>query len=229
MAQSAPTSAPDTNDMVIVHRVFRRELRLLPLLVEQAGADAEQIARVAAHAAEIFGALHHHHSGEDELLWPKLRARAELDDDLLDRMEAQHEQIGTLLTRAEQLFPAWAAAPAAEIADELVSTMGQLCDALDAHLAEEEARILPLTRVHLTAAEWGELGERGMASLPKDRLLVFLGYILEEADEQERREFLAHVPLPGRLAYRMLGQRRYQKEISVLRRGVPAPRGRVTT
>jgi hypothetical protein len=190
------------------------------VLVETAGGDVEQVARVSAHAAEVYGALHHHHTGEDELLWPRLHARAEMDGELIDRMEAQHERIGELLETVEHLLPAWSAAPAVEIRDELAARMRELSAALDEHLAEEEERILPLAARHVTEAEWGELGERGMASLPKDRVLVLLGYILEEADADERRRFLAHVPLPGRLAYRVVGQRKYQREVAALRRDV---------
>lgn len=37
---------------------------------------------VAAHAREPIGVLHHHHSNEDQLIWPKLRARRGLDTGL---------------------------------------------------------------------------------------------------------------------------------------------------
>jgi hypothetical protein len=145
-----------------------------------------------------------------------------MDGELIDRMEAQHERIGELLETVEHLLPAWAAAPAVEIRDELTARLRELSAALDEHLAEEEARVLPLAAQHITQAEWAELGERGMASLPKDRVLVLLGYILEEADAEERRRFLGHVPLPGRLAYRMIGQRKYQREVTALRGDVGA-------
>jgi hypothetical protein len=36
--------------------------------------------------------LHTRHSGEDELLSPLLRERAVLDQELMDRMDAQHAQ-----------------------------------------------------------------------------------------------------------------------------------------
>ena len=41
--------------------------------------------------------LHHHHAGEDELVWPRLRERAELAAGLVDRAQTQHEVIGRLL------------------------------------------------------------------------------------------------------------------------------------
>lgn len=70
----------DTRDMVLVHRVFRREFGLLPLMVRGAAdGDVRAAVRIAAHAREMTDALHHHHHNEDELLWPRLLQRAPVD------------------------------------------------------------------------------------------------------------------------------------------------------
>ena len=78
-AMTAPSAAPklcDTSDMVIVHRMFRRECALLPQLVAAVPAgDVARARTVARHAREVLDMLHHHHLGEDELLWPRLSAR----------------------------------------------------------------------------------------------------------------------------------------------------------
>jgi hemerythrin-like domain-containing protein len=227
MTRTATAQKPDTHVMVVVHRVFRREVRLLPRLVEATSAeDRPQVDRVVAHAREVLDTLHHHHTGEDELLWPRLRERAELDDDLVDRMQRQHEQVGGLLAEVGRLLPIWQQDPSGPHRAELVDDLSRLSVALEAHLEEEEERILPLAEQHITVPEWNELGERGMASLPKDRVLVLLGYIFEETDPSERVEFLSNVPLPGRIAYRLIGQRKYQKEVSALRRGIIPEQGR---
>jgi hypothetical protein len=142
-------------------------------------------------------------------------------------MERQHEAVSALLSEIDRLLPAWAASPDGPNTGALVSALTTVSAALDEHLAEEEQQILPLARRHISQEEWEEIGERGMASLPRDRILVLLGYILEEADEAERRMFMAHVPLPGRVAYKLVGQRKYQREASALRRGIEPARGRV--
>jgi iron-sulfur cluster repair protein YtfE (RIC family) len=85
----------DTRDMVLVHRVFRREFRLLPLMVRGvADEDTTSASRVSRHATEMIDALHHHHQNEDELLWPRLQQRAPLNAVMAERMEAQHNVIG---------------------------------------------------------------------------------------------------------------------------------------
>lgn len=60
--------------------------------------------------------------------------------------------------------------------------------------------------------EWEALGERGRAHMPQDRQLVFLGFMLLGATAAERMKFLAEMPLPARLAWRLLGRRAFGKE-----------------
>ncbi len=71
--------------------------------------------------------------------------------------------------------------------------------ALLEHLADEEEHLLPLAAEHVTVAEWARLGERFVAATPKDKILFFLGAILEEATAQERAALLASLPVPARL------------------------------
>jgi iron-sulfur cluster repair protein YtfE (RIC family) len=58
-----------------------------------------------AHLVEMVTMLHHHHAGEDELVWPRLEQRAELSDDLVARMEEQHAQVSVLLDAVDALLP----------------------------------------------------------------------------------------------------------------------------
>lgn len=223
MVQAA--ARPDTGDMVLIHRVFRREFRLLPAMVRAVPlGDLARAKRVATHAVEYVGALHHHHAGEDDLLWPRLRARAAPNADVVRRMEAQHAQVAALLARADVLVPAWSADAEAAVRDELADVLGQTSAVLDTHLDEEERTVLPLAEQHLTVDEWAELGERGAASMPMRRGLVFLGHILEEASPRERAAFLARLPLPARLAYRIAGARMHRREVADLRQGLPRQR-----
>ncbi len=226
MAQSTATK-PDVQEMVIVHRMFRREYRLAPVLVRGvAPGDRSRAAVVAAHLRELTVLLHHHHQGEDDLVWPRLHARTPVSDDLVHRMEGQHEHVGGLLSQVEEvLLPAWAADPGLAQREALAEVLDALAPALEAHLDEEEREVLPLIEQHLTTAEWDELGERAVAAIPKPRLLVLMGYILEEASPSERQTMLGVLPPPVRLLYKTLGQRKHVKERDRIRAGtLPAQR-----
>src|SRR4051794_26041394 len=104
------TERVDTWDMVLVHRVFRREFRMLPALVRAvAEGDTARAAVVGQHLEHVAGALDHHHTAEDELLWPLLLERAALHTELINRMEAQHARLHGPLARITELNPQWRA------------------------------------------------------------------------------------------------------------------------
>ena len=99
---------PDTHDMFVVHRVFRRETALLPRLVRNVRpGDTARAAVVADHYRGYALGLHHHHTGEDELIWPLLLARVDLEAELVLRMEEQHERVAAGLDAVSALLPEW--------------------------------------------------------------------------------------------------------------------------
>ncbi|MGK5678638.1 hemerythrin domain-containing protein [Actinoplanes sp. URMC 104] len=209
----------DTWDMVVVHRVFRREFRMLPALIRAVRpGDTARAEILGAHLANVAAGLHHHHSAEDELVWPLLLTRARMHTDLINRMEAQHERLHQPLERIDEILPRWRRRALAADRDELTDVIAQASAALDEHLADEEREVLPLIEQHLTPAEWRAVGERAKEVIPKGRMaLVFLGAILEEATPDERRRFLAELPLPARLLWRLAGERTYARSTAALR------------
>ncbi|MDJ0413977.1 hemerythrin domain-containing protein [Rhodococcus opacus] len=207
---TAHTVRPDTREMVVVHDCFRRQFAALPALVRGVPAgDTARAGEVVTFFAELATALHHHHTSEDDLLWPKLLDRAPTDAALVLRMEEQHERISELLSRAQSQGAAFTAD--AVDGEPLAKTLTALSAALDEHLGEEEQRILPMAEQFMTLAEWQEIGDRGRASIPKDRLLVF-GFILHGATPEERRMFLSEMPFAARMAWSILGRRAFRKD-----------------
>jgi hemerythrin-like domain-containing protein len=220
-AMNTPTTAQklcETSDMVIVHRMFRRECALLPKLVAAvAGGDVARARTVAEHAREVLDMLHHHHVGEDELLWPRLSARTRFHADLLARMDSQHQGLAVLLENAATAFAEWQDAPTAHTSTPLTTLLEQLSTGLNVHFDEEEAEILPIVERVLTAGEYAEVGRRGLLSILMTRRLIVLGYLLEDATPAERAVFLAAIPRPVRLAYRLIGRRQHRNETTRLR------------
>jgi hemerythrin-like domain-containing protein len=208
----------DTHDMLVVHRVFRRESRMLTELVSVVPAGDTARARVLAdHFRDYAMGLHHHHSAEDDLLWPRLLARVDLEADLVLRMEAQHEKISATLDRITELLPEWERAAAVPVRDEIAFALAGHRAALVQHLEEEETHILPLAEEHVTAAEWGELGARFATETPKDKLLLFLGSLLEEATPEERAHMLGNLPVPARVIWWLVGRRKYAQRVRLVR------------
>jgi len=208
----------ETWEMVVVHRVFRREFGRMPDLIRGVlNGDRERAGVIAAWISDLTTGLHHHHSAEDDLLWPVLLQRASLESELIHRMESQHEELSALLDRAETLLPEWTVDATTAAGAALADVLEQASTVLDVHLAEEEIEILPLVSEYLTAAEWTALGKRGQEALPKNsKAFVFLGAILQDASESERAAFLHLLPPPIRLSWRLFGGRIYERAMARL-------------
>ncbi|MFJ9776159.1 hemerythrin domain-containing protein [Kitasatospora sp. NPDC101157] len=212
-------------EMVVLHRVFRREIPLLADLFEAAApGDRRRIAVLADHLDLVLGALAEHHEGEDDLLWPKLRERAAPGDSVVARMADQHEAIADALAAVTELSHRWRARADRDTALCLAEALRALDRHAAAHMDDEEELLLPLMADHITPREWSEVGERGRRSVPKTKLLIFLGAILEDTTAQERQLFLSQMPAPARLLWHTLGTRLYERTITRVRRSATAVR-----
>jgi hypothetical protein len=157
-------------------------------------------------------------SGEDQLLYPLLPERVTLDANPLDRMDAQHAAVDAAVTAVRADLPAWSATGDATIGERMAAKIECMLIALVEHLSEEEAELLPIVSANVTQAEWDQLAEHGLGSIPPKRRLVPLGHILDETDDTERTRFLLSVPAPARLAYRLIGKRQFAREAAAIRR-----------
>src|SRR4051794_17301507 len=212
-AVAAPPARPDTREMIVIHNLFRRVFGDLPGLIREVrSGDAARAAVLADAFVEVATGLHHHHTNEDELLWPTLLGRVEVERTFVLRAEEQHERVHELLERGHVRAASFRTDPIAEKREAFAATAAELEAALREHMADEERYILPLVEEHLTVAEWEELGERGRAGIPKERLLIQLGWILDGRSPEECREFLAKLPRPARVAWRLVGRRKFEKE-----------------
>ena len=209
---------PYTHEMVVVHRAFRREATLLPELVRGVrDGDTARATRLVEYLAEYTAGLHHHHALEDELVWPLLLTRAAPGPDLVARMLEQHERIDRSLADVEALRAAWERATDREAGADLASALDRHRTVLIQHLDDEESLVLPLVAEHLTVAEWDLVGTRGLETVPRNKLLLALGAILEDATPEERAYFLGKAPLAGRLAWKLIGRCQYAARTRKLR------------
>ena len=209
---------PDVNEMVVIHRVFRREFAAIPQLVRRVREGDTARARVVAdHLALIMAGLHMHHTGEDIVLWPLLLERAAPSTALVETMQDQHHRVDEYADQVEPLASAWSQAPSVVRGEQLAQLVEQLSRALLQHLDLEEREILPLVSRHISVREWDSLGEHGKDSMPSRQLPLMFGAILEEADSVERERMLAHLPAPIRLLMRTIGSRQYRRYITRVR------------
>lgn len=209
MRTAAVDAQPDTQDMVVIHRIFRRGF---PMLAELARGvperDTAWAASLGAHVDFLLNGLHHHHTAEDDHLWPRLLERTRPDGELVARMEQQHKVVAGHVEHVRRVLPGWRADPSGA---ELPDALDELALALAQHLDEEEAEILPLIRTHITVAEWQQLGDEAFAKFTDDEKLIALGQLLDVTSPDEAALFLGELPLFVRLMWALSGRRRYRR------------------
>lgn len=171
-AETASTTAEsplvDVRDMIVVHTALLREFRLAPAAVARVAAgEVRQTAIVDRHLQLLCTLLHHHHAGEDALLWPLLRARVPATAmKFVDEVEAQHVAIDASLHEVQGARARWRTDPSAANRDTVVTGLSTLYELLADHLALEERSVLPLAASVLTDEEWHAIGDAAVAAMP---------------------------------------------------------------
>lgn len=210
--QDSPTGV-DVRDMVVVHTAMLREFRLAPSAVQRVDAgNQKQAAVVDDHLALLCDLLHHHHSGEDELLWPVLGPRlTETQRAMVTVAESQHDGIGQALGAVEWARGEWRRDVDLTTAAALAENLGTLHRLLAEHLEAEERNLLPLASTYLTEVEWGAIGAAGAAGVPKSSMLLVFGMFAYEGDPVVLASMLHKAPPPVRFLVPRLAPRAYAR------------------
>ena len=210
-ATTAETLGCDTSDMLTIHALFRRAFADAPVLVRGvADGDTARMLPVTGHVRELAGALHHHHAGEDLLLWDTLEQRAPACALHVGLMRSQHAATAAQLERLGSLLDAWEQSAGTAERDAVAALLDEVRDTLLTHLGQEETQILPTASTVMSQREWNLLHEHGMASIPRNRMFLQLGWILEVVPPDERARWLrTNLPAPARLLWRLMGRRQF--------------------
>lgn len=215
----ARADGPDLSSFEGVHLTLRAGLEELSGAVASwrpgGGADAAVLHRLWEHYAR---GLHHHHTGEDDLVWPALRVKAPGFAEHEARMRSEHADVDGLLAEADTAFRAFAARPDEAAAERLRVTLGRLGSSLDEHLRHEEDDVLPLINEHLEAGEWRRLDTRLLRRLSLRDLAVAVGSIDDAVRRHpEALSALPPPPLPVRALLAVAWRRRFARLVAPIR------------
>ena len=94
---------------------------------------------------------------------------------------------------------AWSQNPQPESTGAIVGQLGRLDIALEDHLVQEEAEILPIIHDSLTVEEWDEPHALAVKTRPSGLRpkLILAGMVLENNSASEQRWFRDLMPLPA--------------------------------
>ena len=186
--------------MVVVHRVFRRELVGHPRLVRGVTARRRRggHAIVADNARLVLTGLQIHHTGEDVGAVAAACTRTTQPTSSSTRWRPSTRGSSHARTAGDQLV-AWASPRDAATGRGPGDDAATRCDAPRSSTSTARSGRPAGRRRHLTSAEWQSVGEHGRESMTKAQLPLMFGAILEDADTEERATIYAAVPVPIRL------------------------------
>jgi hypothetical protein len=208
------TGDADLTIMLAAHAAFRRDLAHLAQAA--AFADLPDPGRRASVRAgwELFKRqLHIHHTAEDDIVWPALRARLANRDhaqSVLDAMESEHQQIDPLLAAVDAAFARAGHGHRAD-ARAIGDAADALAGSLTAHLAHEERDGLPLIGEALSSAEWRRVGFKIVRRNGLSAGGEMFAWLADGADPDRAAAAIGTLPPPARLAYRAIWRPRYNR------------------
>jgi hypothetical protein len=142
--------------------------------------------------------LHHHHTAEDEGLWPRLLQRAPREiDPVVQLLAGQHDNLDVLLDDVDVRLDRWADGADSADGEALATVLRQVAVALYEHMGLEEKLALPLVERHVFATEWEAMIAAGAAEIPPEIGPVLVGMLMYEggldAAPPQMRDVLAEV------------------------------------
>ncbi|MFG1708373.1 hemerythrin domain-containing protein [Nonomuraea sp. M3C6] len=206
--------APNLLAMRINHRAMRADTRKLATVVNEIAAGEQQAgsarhAAIHAFARDLCEGIHHHHTAEDEVLWPIIVRSAGAEVDLSDLTD-DHAALDPLLQEIIQtaaILGTDAAAP-----KRLAKSLGTLADLLDEHIEEEERLVFPVILKYVSEADWHKVEE---AARKGSKLSFDVPRIAQYAHPDEMDELRRTAGLALRILLRLLnpGHQRRQRLI----------------
>jgi hypothetical protein len=194
----------DFTMMYAAHDAFRRDTARLARAADSTTGDLRAF---RAGWTTFTYYLHVHHSAEDSVLWPPLRAKMDSAPErlaLLDAMEAEHASLDPLMARIGSRLTSGDTGG-------LRADAEQLDQVLTDHLAHEENDGLPLIDAVLNEKDWDAFGEEQRRQVGTAGTAQFFPWLLDEASAGTEQKVLALVPPPIRFLYRKTWRPRYQK------------------
>ena len=185
MTTTTPTN-PGWRIQLAIHRAVRRDAGRLGAAL---AGDGEISDAVRAYWSVTASQLHHHHEFEDTVVWPLLGQRlGGRVDALLARNVQEHEIMASAMDEFDVAL-ATTDATAARVA------LVRMQEAIESHLAHEEADVLPLIPEGFTPEDLAFFqAEDAKTNAPN----IFLPWMLDDAPNEDLEFFTGPMPAPVR-------------------------------
>lgn len=216
---AAPEGPIDMMMMYLMHHGFRRDLadfvaagRATPTC------DRDTWTALADRWERFSDILHHHHSGEDAMVWPALMQRAdETGRHTLKAMEDEHDEIDPLLTSCAEGFRRLARHDDEDACSALVVRLMATHERLGQHLAHEETEAIEMIQSELTPDEWAPIEKSFSEDMTLRKLAFEIPWAVKGVPPQQRATVFAVTGKPFEVIWWMTRGRFARRERQAFR------------
>ena len=200
----------NTKDMIYVHRVMRNALLVAPNLIA-AAQNTDQASRLAVfrYLDSVCQFIHSHHHAEDVVLWDVLMQRAPTQATLIEHGQVQHQKLDDELPTTFDLLNKFK--DGEDVTDPLINSFDRIRGIVLPHLDFEEKEVLPIISAHIQIEEWAQMPGQTWRRLQGDAVLMIVGLVHEQFDDEFRALMQEHMPEALRHAWVTEGQALFDK------------------
>jgi hemerythrin-like domain-containing protein len=171
---TSPTAPAELDllGMQVAHRGMLADSDRFATILTDIGGGApcsrRRASAIGAYLRDFADSIHHHHTVEDDVLWP-LIVEAVGDAVDLSELTDDHDSLDPLLDRLRDLTAQFVASfrtadPDPSTAAALGGLLRDLHTLLNDHIGEEERLVFPIIRGHLSPEAWATVEETARRS-----------------------------------------------------------------
>ena len=185
MTESIAHLPPGHQTMLLAHRAMVRDLGRVARTADELSrtADAERATALRDYVDKLFQVIVHHHEGEDDFLWPRLRELG-AEPEALALMTTEHEELAKLLHTWHETSRRLGRDSAA--AAELAVCTEEVRDHLADHAGDEERELLGRLAPVLGKQVWKGFATHMRKTAPGWTLRFMPAWLLSVAGSHER-------------------------------------------
>jgi hemerythrin-like domain-containing protein len=208
---------PDLLGITLGHRAILADVRRVAELTAAIGDGRESCPPARARALTRYvtllcDSIHHHHTAEDEFLWPVIQASAGNVIDLTELVD-DHAALDPKLDQLRARAAAFRVSGGdAKLAAVMAAELRELLELLTEHIADEERDVFPVIRQYVSVTDWNAVEKAarkgGQMSFDGPRTIAVM-----TDDERATLTELAGVGLRAMIALMSVPHRRLERKV----------------
>ena len=208
MAERSSDSHADTRLYLIVHNAFRLMTTRFVDATEKLDPSALQPV-IRSRWSDYAALLHEHHHNEDDSIFPALVAARPDMNELVTRLEDDHQQLIATMEAVDSAVTAFDASPDAVNQKTMHEALVAVRDLFLPHLDTEDEQILPAIAESIPPSEWERLDKAALKAIPRQYLPTAVGALDEVIADIAKDERPPPPPLPIRLMLALSWRKKY--------------------